>query len=28
VRFCAELESAWQQRCAGMMLSELLQREP
>jgi membrane protein len=28
VHFCAELESAWQQRCAGMMLSELLQREP
>ncbi|MFI4866371.1 MAG: YihY/virulence factor BrkB family protein [Steroidobacterales bacterium] len=28
VRFCAELESAWQQRCADMMLSELLQREP
>jgi membrane protein len=27
VHFCAELESAWQQRCAGMMLSELLQRE-
>jgi membrane protein len=28
VHFCAELESAWQQRCAGLMLSELLQREP
>jgi membrane protein len=28
LRLCAELESAWQQRCAGMMLSELLQREP
>jgi membrane protein len=28
VHFCAELESAWQQRCAGMMLSELIQREP
>jgi hypothetical protein len=26
--FCTELESAWQQRCAGMMLSELLQRAP
>jgi membrane protein len=28
VRFCAELERAWQQRCAGMMLSELLDRQP
>jgi membrane protein len=28
LQFCAELDSAWQQRCAGMMLSELLQREP
>jgi membrane protein len=26
--FCAELETAWQQRCAGMSLSELLAREP
>jgi membrane protein len=26
--FCTELESAWQQRCAGMMLSELLQHAP
>jgi membrane protein len=27
LRFCGELESAWQQRCAGMMLSELLDHE-
>jgi membrane protein len=26
LRFCSELESAWQQRCAGMTLSELLER--
>lgn len=27
LHFCAELESAWQQRCAGMMLGELLDRQ-
>jgi membrane protein len=27
LHFCGQLESAWQQRCAGMMLSELLDHE-
>jgi membrane protein len=28
VHFCGELEHAWQQRCAAMMLSELLDQKP
>jgi membrane protein len=27
LHFCGQLESAWQQRCAGMMLSELVDHE-
>jgi len=28
LQFCAELDRAWQQRCAGLMLGELLDRRP
>jgi membrane protein len=28
LQFCDELDGAWQQRCAGLMLGELLDRQP